>query len=189
MKKPLIALLLALPLSAAAGSKTVSESVKVKPDQRISVQMDQGALSVKPSASGAMTYHVEFVRERRGWFFGSTVPTAQDLESSTASFDAAKGQLTIRTGKRLKSVVTVEVPAKQPLDVQLKVGTAEIGRVTGKLDAFVDVGVLKYDASALASGVCVTATVKTGAVTNDRDRDCKSVGAVLRGGTGTISVN
>lgn len=190
MKKPLIALLLSLPLSAAAfGSKIVSENVKIKPEQRIHVQMDKGALSVTTSAAGAMTYRVEFVRERRRWFFGSTVPTAHDLEDSSASFDAEKGVLTIRTGKRLKAVVTVGVPAKQPLDVLLKVGTADIGPVTGKLDVSVEVGVLKYDASALASGVCVTASMKFGEVANDRDQNCKSVGAVLRGGTGTISVN
>lgn len=190
MKKPLIALMLSLPLSAAAADhKIVSENVKIKPDQRIHVEMDKGALSVTPSSAGAMTYRVEFVRERRRWFFGNTVPTAHDLEDSSASFDAAKGVLTIRTGKRLKALVKIGVPAKQPLDVQLKVGTADIGPVSGKLEAFVETGVLTYDASALAAGVCVSASMKFGEVENDRDHNCKSVGAALHGQMGTISVN
>ncbi len=190
MKMPMIALLLSLPLSAVAtGGKIVSESVKIKPEQRIQVDMDQGALSVAPTAGGAMTFRVEFEAERHGWFFGSSAPTARDLESSTASFDAAKGVLTIRTGRRLKAKVTIGVPAKQRLAVRLKLGTADIGPVTGKLDASVEVGDLSYDASALAAGVCVSASVKSGEVENERDHDCKSVGPVLRGGAGTISVN
>lgn len=190
MNKPMIALLLSLTLPAAAAErKVVSENVKINAGERIQVEMDKGELSVTPSAAGAMTYTVEFVPERKRWFFGSAVPTAQDLQVSTASFDAAKGVLTIRTGKRLKAIVKLEVPAKQELDVRLQVGTADIGPVSGKLEAFVDVGVLTYDASAMAAGVCVEASMGLGEVKNERDQNCKSVGAELRGRMGTISVN
>ena len=193
MKNSLIALLLSLPLSAAAADgKVVSEQVKIGAGKEIHVAMDKGQLAVVPSGSGTLTYRVEFVPERgrsllKLLHIGN--PSAADYERSSASFDAATGTLAIRTGEHLKAIVKIGVPVKQPLDLNLTVGAAEIGPLSGKVKAFVATGDLKYDASALAAGVCVSAALRLGEVRNSRDVDCKSVGTTLRGNLGTISVN
>lgn len=192
MLKPLIAVLLSLSLSAAAADgKTVSDSVKIGAGRKIRVEMDKGLVVVKSSAAGTLTYRVQFTAERTGWrwFFGSTVPSARDYDASTAAFDAATGVLSVRSGRRVSAVLTVEVPAKQALDLQLAVGDAEIGPRSGKLDAFVGVGELEFDGSALPSGACVETALEAGSVENARDQRCKSVGATLHGRVGSIAVN
>lgn len=192
MRKSLIALALSLPLAvAAADGKAVSDRVKIDADRRIRVEMDKGSLTVTPSTTGYITYLVKFVPDETRpmfRFFGGVGPSPRDYDESSASFDALKGVLTIHTGSHLDAVVTIEVPVKQPLGLQLTTGEAKIGPVTGKLDAFIKDGILKYDASALAPGVCVKATINDGIVENNRDFKCESAGAVLHGHTGIISV-
>ncbi len=191
MRKPVIALLLSLPLLAAAEGKVASDQVKIEADRRISVRMDTGYLTVSPSAAGVITYRVKFVPdETRSMFrfFGGVGPSQRDYDDCSAIFDAAKGTLTIRTGKHLDAVVTVEVPAQQPLDLNLADGEIKIGAVSGKLDAFINDGIIKYDASALAPGACVKAAINDGVVENKRDFPCETASATLHGHSGIISV-
>lgn len=188
MNKLLIAVVLSCPLSAHA----IEGKAGIKPGQTVRIAVDQGELRVVSGASDSLSYQVEFVPEGRTWsFFGlfGKGSSSQACEGCSASYDAEKGDLRVHSGSRFRAVVKVGVPKDQRLDVQLAVGTADIGPLVGKIAARVDVGTLAYDASSLPVGVCVEAFVKIGAVSNARDVNCKSVGATLHTRTGTISVN
>lgn len=190
MRKLMFALAVTAPLAAPALAgaldKSVTEDVEIAPSQKIRISLDKGELKVLPGTSNRIKYRVDFAPDG-GWFFGEK-PSAKDYADSTAAFDKKSGELKIRSGRKMSTTVKVYVPSAQPLDAQLDAGTAEIGPLAGKVDADLGVGTLEYDASALADGSCVDASIKIGVVTNSRDRDCKSVGAKLRAHTGTITV-
>ena len=191
MRKSLIALLLSVPvLALAADGKVVSDQIRIDASQKVRVAMDKGYLTVLPSADGALDYSVEFKPDETCSLFpwGKIHPSEDDYRASSVSFDHDKGVLTIQTGKHLDAVVKLKVPVKQSLDVQLKTVAAKIGPLAGRLDAFIENGIVKYDASALAQAVCVDASINDGIVHNKRDFQCSAPGAALHGHSGIISV-
>lgn len=189
MKSSLLAALLLLPLSASAEPKTVYNSAKLDLDKLVRLEMNQGYLTISPASGWNMTYKVEFVPDEGcKALFHRVCPSAQDYADSAATYDAASGDLAIHAGAHLDAVVTLEIPAQQPLTVHLHTGAAKIGALIGKLDAFVEDGILNYDSSALAAGVCVSARVDDGIADNKRAFKCAAPGAVLHARTGVISV-
>lgn len=196
MKKLPIALLLstmAMSVGAVEGqavAKVFSQEAAVRAEQKIRVEVDRGELKVAPGEPGKLSYQVEWVPSHsRSFFkmFDKNAPTQKDYDACSASYSAEKG-LQIKTGERVNAVVTVGIPAGQPLDIQLEAGVLEVGKLTGKLSAALETGTMKYDGTGLPAGACVEASVKTGAVENKRDRGCKAVLVTLRTGTGTITV-
>lgn len=190
IKKLPAALLLSLPLCAQAVdgkavAKLVSDRTGLKPGQELRVDMDRGRLVIAPGAGPELVYEVEFAPEKG--LFGTKAPGPEAYEASTARFSAEKG-LEIRTGKGLGAVVKLSLPVAQPMRLALGAGKAELGRLTGVIDAVVGTGVLEYDGSALPEKACVDATVKTGVTKNDK-RDCRPATIKLHVKTGTVSVN
>lgn len=193
MKKLSIALLLSCAVLSAGAvegkilTQVVKNEVVLKPGQKIAVASDSGKLTVSSSESDTFAYRVEFLPNKTGWLDFSKGPTEKDYDECTAVY-TPEGGLKISTGKGLNAIVTVSVPAKNALDAQLSAGILTIGPRAGLVEAFVGDGILEYDASALGAGVCVTATINAGTVKNKRDFNCKSVGAVLHGHSGLITV-
>lgn len=193
MRKLMCMLAASVPLTTAAYAnalaKTVSENVEVAASQKIRINLDKGTLVVLPGDSARIKYRVDFAPDGgTPWFFRKDGPTAKDYEDSTAVFDKNTGELKIQSGRKIDTTVKVYLPSAQALDVNVEAGMAKIGPLAGKVDAMLAVGDLKYYASALPEGACVDASIKIGVVTNDRDVNCKSVGAKLRSHTGIITV-
>jgi hypothetical protein len=186
MNKFAAAMLSALMLSACAPrkkavSKFVSDKVSLKAGGWFRVVADKGIVEVVPIASGPITYEVEF-RPDQG-----AAPSQKDYDDSSATFDAAEG-LTVRSGEHLGIRMKIGVPAGQPVQAQLESGALVIGRLTGKIDATLVTGELRYDARALPADICVTASANEGIVTNKRDFRCKPGDANLHVRTGTLEV-
>jgi hypothetical protein len=192
MKKFLIALAMSLPLFArASDGKIVSDKVGIEPQQKIRVEMDKGTLTVAPSASESLTYEVEFVLNQPGSglfrIFDRKVPSPKDCEQCTATYSVETG-LVIHSGEDFNAIAKIGIPVKQPLAVTLSAGRIDLGPLTGKIEALLGAGTLRYDASALPSDICVDASVKSGSAHNTRDTNCKSIGVTLRTQTGKVSV-
>ena len=193
MNKLLIAATLTgLSLSAFAAeadafAQVVNQEIAVKSGQKILIASDSGKLNIKTSESGVLSYRVEFVKNQTGWLDFGPKPTQKDFDECTAIYTEEKG-LKIHTGNGLNAIVIVSVPAKNALDVQLASGVLVVGPRSGKVDAFIGSGTLEYDAAELPAGTCVTATINAGTVKNQRDFNCASVGAVLHGQSGLITV-
>jgi hypothetical protein len=186
MNKFAAAMLSALMFSACAPrkkavSKFVSDKVRLKAGGWLRVVGDKGLIEVVPIASGPITYEVEF-RPDQG-----AAPSQKDYDDSSATFGAAEG-LTVRSGEHLEIRMKIRVPANQPVQAQLETGELVIGRLTGKIDATLVTGELRYDARALPADSCVTASVNEGIVTNKRDFRCKPGDAILHVRTGTLEV-
>ena len=192
MKKIAIVLALSCPLAVrAADAKAVTNRVGLNPRQTVRIEMDKGTLSVAPAASDAMTYEVEFVPNQRGlglFRIFDRNASSPVCEGCSATYNADKGLL-IRAGEGFNAIAKVGVPVSQALVMSLSAGKIDIGPLAGKIEASLGAGTLKYDASALPADVCVDASVKSGSARNDRDRDCKLIGVVLRTETGIVSVN
>lgn len=186
-----LALAASLPLAACAseaGIAGVTNAVALKAGGPFTASIDKGLVKVKPGKAGEASYQVEFKRDRSlSERFGFGGGQAAGCAECAADYSPEKG-LTVRTGKGVSALVDLTVPAAVELKVDLEVGTMRIGRVTGKLAASVETGTLDYDASGLAAGACVDASVKVGAVDNKKDVDCRSTPASLRVKTGKISV-
>lgn len=194
MKQLSIALLLAawaVTASAVEGkivAQVVKNDVEVKPGMKVLVAVDKGQLTVSASQSSVLSYRVAFQPDRKGsWLDRSKAPVQKDYDECTAAYTAEQG-LKVHTAKGISAIVTVVVPARQALDAQLSAGILTIGARPGKVDAFIGDGILEYDGSGLSAGVCVTASVNAGTVSNNRDFNCASVGAVLHGHSGVINV-
>lgn len=188
MNKPLIALMFASWSAQAQAARLVENQIDVKPGQKIVVAQDKGKLTVNPSTGATLSYRVEFVPDqRRSWWDRTPGPTQQDYDDCTATYSAEQG-LRIHTGKGLSAVAVLNVPVTPALDAQLKAGILAIGQRAGRVEAFIGSGILEYDASGLPAGTCVNASINSGTVANERDFDCSSVGAVLHGHSGIITV-
>ena len=132
-----------LTLSASAAqvkpaTNIISGKISLKSDEWFRVDGDKGRIVVFPIASGPATYEVEFQADR------GTAPSQKDYDDSSASFSASKG-LIVRTGKHLGIRLKIGVPAKQPVQVQLKTCLIEIGPLTGRIDAKLETGEIDYD--------------------------------------------
>lgn len=193
MKTLAIALLLSTGASSACAAEgkivpqAVTNEVAMKPGQKIAVASDNGKLIVNASESETLTYRVEFIPNKTGFLDFGAGPTQKDYDDCKATYTADQG-LKVQVGKGLNAVVTVNAPAKAALDAQLKSGILTISARAGKVEAFIGEGILEYDAAGLPAGVCVTASINAGTVSNKRDFNCASVGAVLHGHSGIITV-
>lgn len=188
MNKPLMALMLASWATKAQAAQLVQSEVELKPGQRVVAAQDKGMLTVTPAEEGKLSYRVEFVPDqKKSRWDRSPVPTQQDYDDCKVTYTPEQG-LRIQTGKGLKAVAVLSIPAKSAVDVQLDAGILAIGRRPGHVDAFIGNGILEYDASDLPAATCVNASMNSGSVTNERDFNCDSVGAVLHGHSGIITV-
>jgi hypothetical protein len=188
MKKQLIALALSMLAVGADAAQPIQNEVALKAGQKVQVAQDKGTLTIKEAADGKLSYRVEFVPDRKkSWWETAQGPTPRDYEDCKATYSAEQG-LRILTGKGLNAVAVLNVPSKPGLDAQLKSGVLTIGQRTGRVEAFIGSGILEYDAGGLPAGTCVNASMNTGTVTNERDFNCDSVGAVLHGNSGIITV-
>lgn len=188
MKIIMIAVVAALAACArnALPPRVVEGKAAVKAGRTIFVRSNKGVLKIAAANGAEVGWRVEFSPDRDG-LFGYAAATAKDLDSCKVEFDADKG-LTIDAAKGVSAKITVSVPGKESLDAALSAGILDIGPRPGPTNAFIDAGVLDYDASALPAKVCVTASVNAGSVENSRDFDCAAVGATLHGRAGTIKV-
>ena len=187
MKKLLVAMTLLSPLQTRAfAAKIISDKTSLKSGAEVRIVVDQGRVIVIPTNSPALSYRVEFVPSQSGWF-GPKAPTSESYENSGASYNRDKETLTVRTGANLNAQVTVYVPAAQSVDFRLAQGVADIGALTGRLKAFVDSGILRYDSSALPEGSCVMAFARHGSAHNAKESDCMEPDALLRVANGYVS--
>ncbi|MFA5141007.1 MAG: hypothetical protein WC728_17405 [Elusimicrobiota bacterium] len=185
------AVLVAIPLLACAAlAKTVSQEVSVAADQKIRIDADRGEVAIAVSKKQSLSYEVEFVTDRKSfWPLGGRGLSEEQSKDSWASFDAGTGTLRVHAAKGVNALIKVGVPATAALDLKLGAGKVRIEARSGRVDAELLAGTMSYDGAGLPRGACVDALVKTGVTRNTRDSDCASVGAKLRNGTGTITID
>lgn len=159
-----------------------------KAGRKIFVKINKGEVKISAAKAGEVSWRVEFSPDGAGSLLRlGPAATQKDYDACNVEFDAEKG-LTVDAVKGVSAKITVAVPANESLDAQLGAGILDIGARPGPTNAFIDSGILEYDASALPAKVCVTASVNAGTVTNSRDFDCASVGATLHGHSGVVKV-
>lgn len=188
MKRTVLAVLVALTAACSRNSlpaRVVEGKAPVKAGSKIFFKANGGAVKIVASKTGEATWRVE-LKPDGDW--SGAAATEKDYDSCKVAFEPGKG-LTVETTKGIGAKIVFAVPDKEALDADLTAGILDIGPRAGATNAFIDAGILNYDASALPAKVCVSATINEGAVNNRRDRDCASTGATLHGHSGVITVN
>lgn len=168
--------------------RVVEGKAPVKAGRKIFVKVNKGEVRITAAKAGEASWRVEFSPDGEGSLLRlRPSATEKDYDACKVDFDGEKG-LTVDAVKGVGVKITVAIPANEALDAQLGAGILDIGARPGQTNAFIDAGILEYDASALPAKVCVTASVNAGTVTNSRDFDCASVGATLHGHSGVVKV-
>jgi hypothetical protein len=162
-------------------SKVISNKMDTKSVQKVRIEMDRGLLEITPTEGDDLSYEVEFFPD-----FGNTA-SPENYANSTITTNNNEA-IKIHTGENLRTTARVFVPKNKNIIIRMGSGTMEIGPLTGNIDARLEKGGIKFDASGLADDVCVWAGVKRGGVNNEKDKNCEIQDPLVRLYTETGSV-